>query len=48
MITFEANDAPAPNRRPRFPLRSLAWFDHHLCAPTAVPAAVGEARRWVV
>ncbi len=39
------NHAPAPNRRLRFPLGSLAWFDYRLCAPPASPAAVGEAQR---
>ena len=40
------NHAPAPNRRPRFPLGSLGEFEYCFCAPAAVPAAVGEARRW--
>jgi hypothetical protein len=37
--------APAPNRRPRFVLGTLAEFDYLVCAPPASPAAVGEARR---
>jgi hypothetical protein len=40
-----ANKAPAPNRRPRFPLGAPAPLVYHLCAPPASPAAVGEARR---
>jgi hypothetical protein len=39
--------APAPNRRPRFPLGGLARFGHPFCAPPASPAAVGEAHRSV-
>ena len=39
------NKAPAPNRRPRFPLGTLAPFGYSVCAPPAFPAAVGEAQR---
>jgi hypothetical protein len=39
------NQAPAPNRRPRFPLGGLGGFEYLTCAPSASPAAVGEARR---
>jgi hypothetical protein len=39
------NQAPAPNRRPPFPLASLGEFEYLVCAPPAFPAAVGEARR---
>jgi hypothetical protein len=39
------NKAPAPNRRPRFPLGGLACLVYFSCAPPASPAAVGEARR---
>lgn len=39
------NEAPAPNRRPRFPLGAARAFVYHSSAPPAVPAAVGEARR---
>lgn len=39
------NNAPSPNRRPRFPLGALGLFVYHFCAPPASPAAVGEARR---
>ena len=39
------NAAPAPNRRPRFPLGSLVRIDYHFCAPSPSPAAAGEARR---
>jgi len=39
------NHAPAPKRRLRFPLAALSQFVHPFCAPPAVPAAVGEARR---
>ena len=45
LMTKSPNQAPAPNRRPRFSLGSLARFEYHLCAPPAVPAAVGEAQR---
>ena len=41
----EPNKAPAPNRRPLFPLGGSALFDYLFCAPPAAPAAVGEARR---
>jgi hypothetical protein len=37
--------APAPNRRPRFPLGSLVGFDCPFCVPPPSPAAVGESRR---
>jgi hypothetical protein len=40
------NYAPAPNRRPRFPLEALRQLVYPYCAPPASPAAVGEARRW--
>lgn len=40
------NNAPAPNRRPRFPLGGLGRFDYRFCALPAFLAAVGEARRW--
>ena len=39
------NQAPAPNRRPRFPLSGVGEFDDLICAPPASPAAVGEAQR---
>ena len=42
------NNAPAPNRRPRFPLGDLEEFEHLVCAPPASPAAVGEAQRWML
>lgn len=42
---MSANQAPAPNRRPRFPLRTLGEFDYLVCASPSVPAAVGEAQR---
>jgi len=41
-----SNKAPAPNRRPHFPLGGLGEFEYAVCAPPASPAAVGEARRW--
>jgi len=41
-----AEHAPAPNRRPRFPLGGLARFVYSFCAPSASPAAVGEAQRY--
>jgi hypothetical protein len=40
-----ANEAPAPNRRPRFPLGAAQSLEYLVCAPPAVSAAVGEARR---
>ncbi len=42
---MEHNQAPAPNRRPRFPVGSPGEMDYHLCAPPASPAAVVEAQR---
>ena len=42
------NYAPAPNRRPRFPLGGLGAFEYLVCAPPPSPAAIGEARRWGV
>ena len=36
---------PAPNRRSRFPFGGLVEFAYGVCAPSASPAAVGEARR---
>ena len=40
------NDAPPPNRRPRFPFAASPAFDYRFCAPPDFSAAVGEARRW--
>jgi hypothetical protein len=40
------NQAPAPNRRQRFPLDALRGFVYLFRAPPASPTAVGEARRW--
>jgi SmpA / OmlA family len=40
------NQAPAPNRRPRFPLGGLGLFGYSVCAPPVSSAAVGEAQRW--
>lgn len=40
------NKAPAPNRRPRFPLGGLGEFQYRVCARPSLPAAVGEAHRW--
>ncbi len=40
------NKAPAPNRRPRFPVGSMGGFVYRVCAPPTSPAAVGEAQRW--
>ncbi len=39
------NEAPAPNRRPRFPPGVSGGFAYAVCAPSASPATVGEARR---
>ncbi len=44
-MSGRASNAPAPNRRPRFPLGGEGVFVYHFCAPTAFPAAVGEAQR---
>ncbi len=40
-----SNKAPAPNRRPRFPLGGFGEFEYPVGARPASPAAVGEARR---
>ena len=45
---MKPNQAPSPNRRPRFPLGVLGQFDYFVCAPPASPAAVGDAHRWRV
>jgi hypothetical protein len=45
MTILSPNKAPAPNRRPRFPLGGLVTFDYLLCAPPSSPEAVGEAQR---
>jgi hypothetical protein len=39
------NNAPAPNRRPRFPLATMFASDYDFCAPPSLSAAVGEPRR---
>jgi len=43
--SYRHNKAPAPNRRPRFPLGLLRGFLYRFSAPPASSAAVGEARR---
>jgi hypothetical protein len=40
------NEAPAPNRRPHFPLGCCGQFGYYVHAQPAPPAAVGEAHRW--
>ena len=40
------NKAPAPNRRPRFPLGAWLELDYTFCAPPSSSAVVGEAPRW--
>ena len=48
MIGFghtSANEAPAPNRRPLFPLGGRGELEHDVHAPPSSPAAVGEAQR---
>jgi hypothetical protein len=40
-----ANQAPAPNRRPRLPLGGLHHLVYLFCVPPASPAAVGEQQR---
>jgi hypothetical protein len=42
-----SNHAPAPNRRPRFPLGVLSEFEYLFYAPPSFPAAAGEAQRWL-
>jgi hypothetical protein len=44
-MTPAPNHAPAPNRRPPFPFAAQLQFVYLFCAPPAVFAAVGEARR---
>jgi hypothetical protein len=44
-MNLSPNNAPAPNRRPRFPLGALGEFAYPFSARPASPAAVGEARR---
>jgi len=39
------NQAPVPNRRPRFPLTASVPHEYWFCAPPASPTAVGEVRR---
>jgi hypothetical protein len=46
IASHSPNQAPAPNRRPRFPLGGLPRIVYLVCAPPASPAAVGEARRY--
>jgi hypothetical protein len=41
------NQAPTPNRRPRFPLGGLEEFGYLICAQPGVSAAVAEGPRWV-
>jgi hypothetical protein len=48
LLMRTANKAPAPNRRPCFPLGTSAVFVYRFSAPPVTPAAVGEARRWVM
>ena len=38
-------EAPAPNRRPRFPLMAFSPFLYLCCALPSSPTAVGKARR---
>ncbi len=40
-----SNKAPAPNRRPRFPIGGVGEFEYRVCARPATPAAVGESQR---
>jgi hypothetical protein len=42
---LRANKAPAPNRRPRFPLGISGQSEYAIYAPPASPAGVGEAQR---
>jgi hypothetical protein len=45
---MKSNEAPAPNRRPRFPLGCSGEFEYNFCTPPSSSAAVGEARRYAV
>jgi len=42
---MKPNKAPAPNRRPRFPLGCLREFEYRVRSLPASAAAVGEAQR---
>jgi hypothetical protein len=44
MSAQQHNKAPAPSRRPRFPLDDLGEYECLDCAPPVSPAAVGEAQ----
>jgi hypothetical protein len=39
MTTTKPNPAPAPNRRPRFPLGGSGSFEYRICAPPSSSAA---------
>ena len=45
MSFLKASQAPAANRRPRFPLGGFWGFEYLTCAQPVAPAAVGWARR---
>jgi hypothetical protein len=40
-----AHKAPAPNRRPRFPVGGMGGFEYRFCARPSSSAAVGEPQR---
>jgi hypothetical protein len=44
-LSDKPSEAPAPNRRPRFPLGALGELVYLFSASPASPAAAGEARR---
>jgi hypothetical protein len=45
IVSRMLNQAPAPDRRPRFAF-AISWeFDYHFFARLVSPAAVGEAQR---
>jgi hypothetical protein len=45
LLAFWPNKAPAPNRRPPFPLAALREVAYLFSAPPASPATVGESKR---
>jgi hypothetical protein len=46
MCDLIASKAPAPSRRPHFPLGGFGRFQYLVCAPPAAYGAVGEVQRY--